>query len=169
MTMTLGRALRIDRESGERFSSDYDQPFSLGAVAAYELGKKKCFSMNLRGLIFKREKSQDPCRWEASGRAQFTSGQPFTPIYGVYDPFYEFFHPLRGVTNSERYPNYFRLDLRIERTRAARRVDWVTYLDVYNATWRKNPIMAIYNYEYSELTTLAHIPILPTLGVKAQF
>lgn len=146
VSMTIGRAWRID-EQGRRFPGDYDQPFSITAVAAYDL----------------------PHGFEISGRVQATSGQPFTPIYGVYVPQDQYFSELRGEINSARYPAYFRLDVRAQKVWQTQRADYKLYLDIYNTTWRRNPVLAVYNYDYSGLITLAHLPILPTLGVEASF
>ncbi len=146
VSITLGRAIRVDKGLGT-FSGDYDQPLSFQVLGAYDLSDK----------------------WEISSRAQFTSGQPHTPLYGVYVPEDAFYTEYRGEINSDRYPAYFRWDLRIQRTWQARRVDWVWFLDVYNVTWRKNAFAAAYDFDYSELVPIAHLPLLPTLGIEAKF
>lgn len=146
VSFTAGRAIRVDKGLGT-FNGDYDQPLSLTVLGAYEL----------------------PREIELSGRMQFTSGQPHTPLYGVYVPDDTWFTEYRGEINSERYPYFFRLDLRAQKTWEGRRADWVFYLDVYNTTWRKNAFLATYTYDYSELVPLAHLPLLPTLGVEAHF
>ena len=149
VSFTAGRAIRIDpgTEGLGRFNGDYDQPLSFQVLGAYDLSDK----------------------WEISTRVQFTSGQPHTPLYGVYVPESAFYTEYRGEINSERYPAYFRWDLRIQRTWQARRVDWVWFLDVYNVTWRKNAFAAAYDFDYSELVPIAHLPLLPTLGIEARF
>ncbi|MCP4809993.1 MAG: TonB-dependent receptor [Proteobacteria bacterium] len=146
VSFTAGRAIRVDKGLGT-FSGDYDQPLSLTVLGAYDL----------------------PRDFELSGRVQFTSGQPHTPLYGVYVPDDSWFTEYRGEINSERYPYFFRIDVRAQKTWEGRRADWVFYLDVYNVTWRKNAFLATYDYDYSELVPLAHLPLLPTLGVEAHF
>ena len=144
--MTLAKALRMDSD-GNIFPSDYDQPISFTAVGAYDLG----------------------ANWEISGRFQYTSGQPFTPLYGVYVPNEQYFTATRGELNSARYPYYLRLDARVQKVWERPRTNWMLYLDVYNVTSRKNPFIATYNYDYSELIDLASIPIIPTLGLEAKY
>ena len=122
-------------------------PISFTAVGAYELGKD----------------------WEVSARVQTTSGQPFTPFYGVYVPREQYFTATRGDLNSERYPAFFRLDVRAQKVWSRKWVDWMLYLDVYNATSRANPFIATYNYDYSELVEIASLPIIPTLGLEATY
>ncbi len=146
VSFTLGRAVRGDAELG-RFPGDYDQPVSLTVLGAWKASRKM----------------------EFSGRVQVTSGQPYTPLYGVYLPQWAWFTEYRGEINAERYPAFFRIDLRAQKTWETRAIDWVAYLDLYNATNRKNPFIATYNYDYSEFFTIAYLPILPTVGVEARF
>jgi hypothetical protein len=46
--------------------------------------------------------------------AKYATGRPFTPIYGsVFNPTNNLFEPIYGLTNSSRYPDYKRLDIRL--------------------------------------------------------
>ncbi len=146
ISMTVSKSLRLD-DSGRLFPSDYDMPLSFTAVGAYDLGKD----------------------WELSARFQTTSGQPYTPFYGVYVPKDQYFTATRGDLNSERYPAFLRLDVRAQKVWSRKWVDWMLYLDVYNATSRANPFIATYNYDYSELIEIASLPIIPTLGLEANY
>ena len=146
VSFTAGRAIRLDPELGS-FAGDYDQPLSLTVLGAWEL----------------------PHGFEISGRVQLTSGQPHTPLYGVYLPQWAWYTQTRGEINAERYPSFFRVDLRAQKTWETPLIDWVAYLDIYNATNRKNPFIATYNYDYSEFFSIAYLPILPTLGAEARF
>ena len=146
ISVTLSKAMRLD-ENGRLFPSDYDMPIAFTAVGAYDLGKD----------------------WEVSARVQTTSGQPYTPFYGVYVPRQQYFTATRGDLNSERYPAFFRLDVRAQKVWSRKWVDWMLYVDVYNATSRANPFIATYNYDYSELVEIASLPIIPTLGLEATY
>ena len=145
--LTVGRSLRQDAETGERFASDHDQPIALTLLAAWDFAD----------------------RWSASGRFRLTSGHPYTPYTGVYRPSADAYEGLPGQPNSERFPTFHQLDLRIDHTWSRRRSDWSLYLDVFNAYWAQNPFAATYNHDYTQLLTTVHLPILPTLGVEARF
>ncbi len=145
VALTLGRSLRMD---GERvFPGDNDAPVDFTVLLAADL----------------------PRRITASARLRLGSGHPFTPSEGVYNPATVWYESYIGSLNSDRYPFYRQLDVRIEKAWTGRRLDWSLYLDVYNATWAENPVAAFYSYDYSELTTLIHVPILPTLGASCRF
>jgi hypothetical protein len=145
VALSVGRSLRMD---GERvFPGDNDAPVDFTLLLAADL----------------------PKRITASARVRLGSGHPFTPSEGVYNPATVWYESYVGSINSDRYPFYRQIDVRIEKTWTGRRLDWSVYLDVYNATWAENPIAAFYSYDYSELTTLIHVPILPTLGATCHF
>ena len=145
MALTLGRSLRMD---GERvFPGDNDAPIDFTLLVAADL----------------------PRRITASARLRLGSGHPFTPSRGVYNPATVWYESYTGSLNSDRYPFYRQLDIRVEKTWTGRRLDWSLYLDVYNATWAENPVAAFYSYDYSELTTFIHVPIIPTLGATCRF
>ncbi len=143
--LSLGRAERTGEEGS--FPADRDQPLSATLLAAWDL----------------------PARWQISARARYTSGQPFTPYTGVYDPDSLSYRPLPGATNSDRFEDFRQLDARVQKTWRTPRRDWTAYLDVFNATYAKNPFAAAYNYDYTELVPLYSIPILPILGVECVF
>jgi hypothetical protein len=145
--LTIGRSLRVDPETGERWPGDYDEPFALTLLGAWTA----------------------PRRWELSGRLRLTSGQPFTPLLGVYEPAYDEYVAYQGELNADRFPFFRQLDVRAEKTWEKRRADWSLYLDIYNTTWAKNPIAASYNYDYSELVPVIYIPLIPSLGLEVKF
>ena len=126
---------------------DADQPVSFTVLGAY----------------------QAPRRWQLSARFRLTSGQPYTPVSGVYDPTLYLWRSYQGIPNSARFPLFHQLDLRAEKTWERRKVDWSVYLDVFNATAARNPYAATYTYDYSEFVALLSIPLLPTLGATARF
>lgn len=145
--ITVGRSLRTDPETGERWPGDYDQPFALTLLGSWDA----------------------PRRWELSARLRLTSGQPFTPLIGVYVPWEDGYVAYEGELNADRFPFFRQLDVRAEKTWEKRRADWSLYLDVYNATWAKNPIAATYNYDYTELVPVIAVPIIPSLGLAVSF
>ncbi len=145
--LTVGRSVRIDPETGDSWPGDYDQPVSLTLLGSWEPSE----------------------RWQLSARFRITSGQPFTPLEGVYLPYEDTYIAYEGELNADRYPIFRQLDLRVERTRQRRRVDLTTYLDLYNATWARNPLAASYNYDYTELVPVIYIPLIPSFGLSVRF
>jgi hypothetical protein len=143
--LTASKSLRV--EDGRTFPGDYDQPLAGVVVAGYSAPKD----------------------WRFSGRFRATSGQPYTPLLGVYRPDSASWEGMRGEVNSARFPVFHQLDLRIDKTFVKRRARWTTYVDVANVTMAKNPIFATYTPNYSEFVPLLYLPILPTVGLEVNY
>jgi len=88
------------------------------------------------------------------------SAEPDVPIYIV-----------PGERNRERYPAYHRLDLTVRRTYARRWGTFTPYLQVLNATNRRNVLFYFYNFDNDPPTRsgISMFPLLPTFGVEAAF
>lgn len=145
VAFTAGKAIRVDEDGTA--PGDYDLPVSVTLVGARDL----------------------PWDLQASGRFRVTSGYPYTPLHGVYLPEYDHWHGLPGDPNSERFPTFRQLDLRLDRTWTARRARWTVYVDVFNVLNTKNAFLATYTPNYDELVPSIWIPILPTFGLEVSY
>ncbi|MBU6376405.1 MAG: TonB-dependent receptor plug domain-containing protein [Bdellovibrionales bacterium] len=147
VSYTLGRSLR--RQPGQsEFPSQYDQTHLITAILARDLGNN----------------------WRIGGRARYVTGNPSTPITGgIYDSDNDIYFPIRGAYFSDRLDPFFQLDVRIDKKWI--KDTWILtgYLDIQNVTNRKNPEQFQYAYNYSARDAVAGLPIIPTLGVQAEF
>jgi outer membrane receptor protein involved in Fe transport len=147
LSYTLSRSVRSSDGGAEQLFQ-YDQTHLLTAIAAVDL----------------------PRNWRISTRVRYTTGNPYTPITGsVFDADNDVYFPVRGTLYSERLNPFFQLDFRIDKK-------WVydtwilwLYLDVQNATNRKNVEQLQYAYDYSESATVSGLPVVPSFGLKAEF
>ncbi len=111
-----------------------------------------------------------PRGWQVGARFRVVSGNPYTPVVGaVYSPSDDDYIPLEGRRNSARVAPFHQLDLRVDKRWTFRRWWLTAYLDVQNAYNHQNPEFAIYSFDYRARSTLASLPIIPSLGIKAQF
>jgi len=126
---------------GVERASDYDNRFLFIASGGYMLGKG----------------------WEISSKFRWFGGRPYTPI-----------NPLNGVQeislyNTERYPNYYSLDVRVDKRWNFRTWSLITYIDIQNITGNKN----ITRYEWNKYKGIIEanesIGIFPTIGINATF
>ncbi|MDH5543099.1 MAG: TonB-dependent receptor [Nitrospinota bacterium] len=151
--------LRSDRTNdytGTKINFDYDQPVMLNFVYSY----------NFRN------------GWEFGARWAYQSGQPFTPVIGTCTaadgltcttPDDTRMRPIYGEVNSERLPDYHRLDLRFDR-------DWIydtwklgLFFEFINAYNKENIAGYQYNPDYTEKTPIPQLPFMPGFGLKAEF
>ena len=170
---TFGRS---EREAyGRTYPFEYDRPHALSAVAAWRISRK----------------------FEIAATLRVASGFPYTPVVGtrVYaaeDPatgrlvpsydassllVYELDLGDTRNLNSARLPTFARLDLRATFWPRGPAGRWQLYLDVINATNRKNAgaIDAELRYDPDAdrprivLQRAGAIPLLPSVGVRFRF
>ncbi len=125
-----------------------DQPHNLIAIASYKL----------------------PYDFIAGARVRFTSGSLNTPYVGaIYDANGNYYWPIVGELFSRRLPPFFQLDVRIDKRFVFR--DWTlsVYADVQNVTNYGNVEGTFNNYDYTQEQFIYGLPILPVLGLRADF
>ncbi len=128
--------------------SPFDQPHNLIVVASYKL----------------------PFDFIVGARLRYTSGSLSTPIVGaIYDANANYYFPLSGKPFSQRLPDFFQLDVRIDKRFVFQRWMLAVYLDVQNVTNRYNVEAVINNYDYTQSHYLYSLPILPSLGIRGEW
>jgi outer membrane receptor protein involved in Fe transport len=148
LAYTLSRATRHDAGGSEDRLFDYDQTHILTVIASYLL----------------------PRNWQIGGRFRLVSGNPITPVVGsVYNASIDRYQPTYGAVNSDRLPAFHQLDLRVDKRWIYQRWMLNLYLDIQNIYNRANVEDRDYNFNYRQSNPQQGLPILPILGVKAEF
>ncbi len=144
-------AIRSERQPrpGEPYAiADFDQTHILTLIAVVRL----------------------PRNWQFGGRFRLVSGNPNTPVVGAaYDSAQGSYVPINGKVNSERFPTFHQLDLRIDKSWVWRRSKLTLYLDVQNVYNRQNVEFWNYSYDFTQRMPIAGLPIIPSLGIKVQW
>ncbi len=115
--------------------------------------------------------------WEIGAKWQYRSGNPYTPV-NEQNPSAPEFDPRNGETiyipnyletNSARFPDYHRLDLRVSKT--FQFDDWKlgVFLELLNTYNRKNLLDFNYNDDYTEKDNINQFPLIPYLGITSEF
>ncbi|HLV60796.1 MAG TPA: TonB-dependent receptor [Fredinandcohnia sp.] len=146
---SLSRSRRQDHLNDRRMPALSEQPHSLIAVGTLEL----------------------PEIWEGlsiGARLRYTSGNPYTPVVGgVYDADRDRYRRIgEAQLRSLRLPDFFQLDLRVDKTWQLGTSALSLYLDVQNVTNRQNAEGLLYNFDYSEHRPLPGLPIFPSMGIR---
>jgi TonB family protein len=145
---TLSRSERLDSGQTDWRLFDFDQTNILTAVAAYDL----------------------PRHWRIASRFRYVSGNPETPIVGsVFNSVTDEYDPVFGRVNSARQPPFLQLDVRLDKQWVFDRCLLDAYVDLQNATNHTNPEGIAYNYDYTQSKVSQGLPILPFLGLRAEF
>lgn len=145
---TLSRSERLDGGETEWRLFDFDQTHILTMVGTYSL----------------------PRNWSVGARFRLVSGNPGTPIVGsVYDAENDTYIRVAGETNSIRSKAFHQLDLRVDKRWIFNRWTFNAYLDIQNVYNRQNQEDVVYNYDYTEQADLTGLPLIPSLGLRAEF
>ncbi|HET6585543.1 MAG TPA: TonB-dependent receptor plug domain-containing protein, partial [Nannocystaceae bacterium] len=125
---------------------NYDQRHNLVLLASYAL----------------------PRGFRIGGRFRLVSGAPFTPAVGVLvlDSGRQ---PVYGATNSERFPVFHQLDLRLDKSWVLKRSVVLAYVDVQNVYNHRNVEAYIYAFDFRDRTGQVGLPIFPTIGVRVEW
>jgi hypothetical protein len=113
-----------------------------------------------------------PWGMQIGAHLRLATGTPYTPVRGVPNGSGGF-TPIFGATNSQRLPDYQRLDLRLQKRWIAEEGAWwrdvTAYLDVFNATDADNVTSVGDKADYSDIERIRQFPTLPILGVDLAF
>lgn len=143
---TVGQATRVPRPHLDRRPSEFDQPVILTVIGSRDL------PMGLR----------------LGSRVRLASGAPMTPVVGrFYSVDTGTWLPVRGSSYSGRAPMFFALDARIDREFAFRGWSLTTWIEVQNATNRRNVEIPGWSTDFSTFQPVSGLPVLPALGVRA--
>jgi TonB family protein len=151
---SLSRTRRDQAVDGGRLQAEgnaYDQPHNLVALGTVEL----------------------PELWQglsAGFRLRFTSGNPYERIHqAVYDADSDAYQPITTGKLDSRAPDFFQLDLRVDKKWTYRLWSLSTYLEVQNVTARQNPEAPAYSFDYAKQGWVTGVGFFPAFGVRAEY
>lgn len=144
---TISRSERQDAPGARWRLFDDDQPHVLTVVASQELGA-----------------------WTVGARFRYATGLPRTPVTGAfYDAKDDLYQPIFGVQNSTRLPDFWQLDLRVDRSfLLGDTARLLLYLEGLNVTNRSNGEEYVYNVDYTRRGTVTGLPVVAVLGARVE-
>ncbi len=153
LSYSLGLSRRKEFLDDIEYYADFDKRHMFSAVFDWEINKKYSLGIQFR----------------------YASGNPYTPVVAaVTDSSETFWIPVKGETNSQRYPAFHQLNLRFNSNYTLFGLETLLYFEIWNAYNRKN-VMGYYN-EYGEeyennfkVKPYYSLPILPAGGVEIRF
>jgi len=140
---------RRDYDQTALYDFEYDRPHIINLIFGLEMG----------------------AGWQIGAKFQYASGNPYTPVIGVYSKDGNTYL-IDGEKNSARYPDYHKLDLRIDKQFVFNNWSFSVYLDLWNVFNRDNVISYSFNAEKDGTVTTTpryDFGIMPILGFTAKF
>jgi hypothetical protein len=128
-------------------SGSFDIPHVLSIIGGYKLNES----------------------WEFSAKFTYSTGRPYTPV--DYKASVEQNRMIYDVqrTNSERMPDYSRLDIRVDHRANFAGWDLVSYIEIQNIYNRKNTFTYVYNEKTGKIMNIKQIAFFPVGGIKLEF
>lgn len=129
-----------------------DQPHNLVALGSLELPEI------WRGLSF-------------GFRMRYTTGSPRSQVAGgVYDVDTDEYRRLPiPFASGLRFPDFFQLDVRLDKVWTYEESKLAIYLDIQNVTNRANAEGVTYSYDYSQWAYQEGLPIFPSFGIRYEY
>ena len=106
-------------------------------------------------------------------RLRWVTGNPDTSQLAngltVYDSDRDTHYPGFNAPFSSRLPDFFQLDVRIDKRFVFKSWIFAVYLECTNITNRANVEGYLYSYDFTRRAPVTGLPILPSLGLRASF
>jgi TonB family protein len=148
LAYTLSRSERLDSGQTTYRLFDFDQTHILTVLGTYSL----------------------PRNWQIGGRFRYVTGNPTTPIVNsVFNASTDQYDPVYGKVNSARTESFHQLDIRVDKRWVYQSWMLDMYLDIQNIYNRTNPEGISYNFNFRKTAVQSGLPILPILGIRADF
>jgi hypothetical protein len=112
--------------------------------------------------------------WKSGIKWMFSTGKPYTSIDDVHQITDTqtggiIYLPIEVNINNKRFPNYSRIDIRIEKKFNWLGLEFDSYLEIINLFNSKNVYDYQYNQDYSDRQATYQLPLLPVLGLSTKF
>ncbi len=149
LAYTYSMSRRRDNPSLPLANFEFDQPHNLTAVAGYKLSQN----------------------WHIGVKFLYATGLPYTPVTGTRQQDGKWYC-IEGEKYSARYPDFHKLDIRIDRNFYLKNWSFKIYLDVWNVYNRENILLYTFDAQNDgsiKTTPASDFPLLPILGMSAQF
>ncbi|RFA27341.1 hypothetical protein CAI21_15030 [Alkalilimnicola ehrlichii] len=157
LSYSYARTKRTNDLTGLRYDYEGDQPHTLN-------------------LVWTQPMSGNWERWRWGVRVQATSGRPYTPVIGreqeTLDDGRTRYRPVYGDAFSKRLPDFYRVDLRIDRAFLFNTWRMNAYLDIHNVIGRANIIDYDYGARYERYDNPREVrgmSAMPFFGIEAIF
>lgn len=139
---------RRNKQTGEDFKYNYDQPWIVNLVSNHEL-------------------NQD---WTFGFKWRYQSGQLITPVLSAAQTNIENpdkYVPTYGDLNSKRLPDIHKLDIRLDRNYQYKKWNMDLYVEVLNVYNQANVSGYKYNEDYTDKEDITGLPTIVSFGIKA--
>jgi outer membrane receptor protein involved in Fe transport len=151
ISYTVSRSERLDHPGQPWRAFRFDQTHVLTLVLGYHL----------------------PWDVDVGARFRYATGNPDTALlangHTTFDADHDAYRPQAGALFANRLPDFWQLDVRVDKRFVFRSFILSVYLDFYNVTNQTNVEGWTYSYDYARRIATTGLPIIPSLGLRGSF
>ncbi|MDQ1266917.1 MAG: hypothetical protein QG635_2070, partial [Bacteroidota bacterium] len=148
LTFSFSQSRRKDYDSSAEYDFRFDRTNMASLMATYKIGDW----------------------WEFGLSISYATGFPFTPydLSTLRQSDGSWYCSL-AQKNSDRFPDYFRIDLRADRRFVFESWNLRVFLEIWNLTNHDNIFQYNYSADFQERKSETLFPFMPMLGIAAEF
>ena len=107
--------------------------------------------------------------WSIGARFRYASGAPRTPVIGaLFDERDARFEPIFGPQNATRLPDFWQLDLRVDRSFDLTAARLLLYAELLNVTNHANAEEWAYSSDFSRRAAITGLPFFAVVGARLE-
>lgn len=111
-----------------------------------------------------------PWGFGLGGRVRYVTGNPTSvPAGSFHDLDKGSYTAIPSAANDTRQPDFFQLDVRLDRRFSFDDLAFTAYVDLLNATNNANAESTLSDYRSNETSTVTGLPFLPVFGITGEF
>ncbi|MCZ6679076.1 MAG: TonB-dependent receptor [Candidatus Poribacteria bacterium] len=169
-----GVEVSLRHREGERFFGWANYAYSVAKRKDRPSEPERLYSFDQTHVATLTTSYQFTSTWEIGAKWQYRTGNPYTPVTGArlvpHPTTGELRHvPIYGETNSARVAPFHRLDVRISKSFIYEQWRLGVFLEVLNVYNHKNVLSFDYNEDYTKQEVVHQLPLIPYLGITAEF
>ncbi|MEN8192329.1 MAG: TonB-dependent receptor [Bacteroidota bacterium] len=148
LNYTYCKSVRKDAEYKQEYTFDYDSPNMANLMATYKLGDWWDFSLSCR----------------------YSTGLPYTPYdISTRHQINGNWYCEKGEKNSQRLPDYFRVDVRVDRRFVFSNYNITAFVEIWNLTNNENVISYDHSDDFLTKEPVTLFSLMPMIGVSVEF
>jgi outer membrane receptor protein involved in Fe transport len=148
LNYTYCKSARKENKNSQEYDFDYDSPHVFNLMSTYKLRKW----------------------WDFSFTCRYSTGLPYTPydLTTRYQLNGKWFCE-KGEINSDRLPDYFRMDIRIDRRFIFKDFNISAFAEVWNLTNHENVMSYEYSEDFLDKEPVTLFSMMPMIGLNFEF
>jgi outer membrane receptor protein involved in Fe transport len=167
--MAKGVELFLNAKFGKKFFGWISYAFSKSERMSRDYNKWVLYRYDQTNLMTAVASYNFTPAWSAGFKLHYNSGPLVKKLESAYQDINGDWHGVFSDEYEKRLEDYLRMDIRTDYTFRFEGWKLNLYLEILNLFNRSNPSQIMYSEDYSESRVINNLPLMPYIGVEAEF